>query len=266
MPHVLGLVGWGITDMLNETTENPTPLPGRNDEQARLDNAIVAMRRNPALPHTVSTLARLSGMSRSNFAEAFRGEFGRSPMELLRGLRMDLAATLLRDDDMSIKLVGASVGYTSRASFSHAFQRCFGVSPAEFRESQILYSPNDIHAVSERLRQHSGPSQQLAWEVDLASGKVWWSEGTFTALGFDASARLISDVARFYERVHPDDRGRIVQEVQAASQNNELAWQSSFRFRRADGEFARIRNACLILRDEGGAPLRLVGAMQIDER
>lgn len=250
--------------MLTEAVEISAPqeLP-QSDEAVRLDRAKAEMQREPGAAHTVSKLARLAGMSRSNFAEAFRAYFGRSPMELLRGLRMDRAAELLRCDDASIKLIGARVGYTSRASFSHAFQRCFGVSPAEFRESQIAHSPNDIHAVSERLRQLTGPSQQLAWEVDLASGKVWWSDGTFTALGFDASARLISDVARFYDRVHPDDRTRIVQEIQTACRDNELAWLSNFRFRRADEGFANIRNACIILRDNNGAASRLIGAMQI---
>lgn len=236
----------------------------RNVEQGRLNATVVAMQRNPSAAHTVQNLARLAGMSRSNFAESFRSAFGRSPMEFLRALRMDRAAEMLRASDIPIKLVGGRVGYSSRASFSHAFERCFGVSPAEFREAQTAHSPNDIHAVSERLRRLNGPSQQLAWEVDLASGKVWWSEGIFTALGFDTGARLIADVARFYDRVHPDDRVRVVREIQAACQNDELAWQSSFRFRRADDQFARIRNACIILRDDGGAALRLLGAMRIE--
>lgn len=233
------------------------------DERERLDRATASMQKDPGAAHSVSNLARLAGMSRSNFAESFRVHFGRSPIEFLRALRMDRAAELLRGDEISIKLIGAHVGYTSRASFSHAFLRCFGLSPAEFRESQTAHSPNDIHAVSERLRRLAGPSQQLAWEVDLASGKVWWSEGTFTALGFEADARLVSDVARFYDRVHMDDRARIVQEMQTACQNNELVWQSRFRFRRADDEFADIRNGCIILRNNNGAAMRLIGAMQI---
>lgn len=238
----------------------------KNLERERLNAAVAAMQRNPAAAHSVLNLARLAGMSRSNFAESFRSCFGRSPMEFLRALRMDRAAELLRKRDTPIKLIGARVGYTSRASFSHAFQRSFGLSPAEFRESQMRQSPNDIHAVSERLRRSTGPTQELAWEVDLASGRVWWSEGTFTALGFDGKAKLIADVARFYGRLHPEDAARVVQEVRTACEGGQLVWQSAFRFRRVDGEFVTIRNGCVILRDRNGAACRLIGAMQIAPR
>lgn len=252
--------------MLIETTGvGPAQALPPGDPRDRLNKAVGSMQADPGAAHTVSKLARLSGMSRSNFSESFRNHVGRSPMEFLRGLRMDRAADLLRRNEVSIKLVGARVGYTSRAFFSHAFQRCFGVTPAEFRESQTVHSRNDIHEVCERLRNLKGLSQQLAWEVDLKSGKVWWSEGTFAALGFDATARLISDVSRFYERVHPEDRERIVQEVQAACLKGDLAWQSTFRFRRADDRFLSIQNACIILRDRAGAAKRLIGSMRIAE-
>lgn len=249
--------------MYGELSERSPLETMRGGERDALAAAVDAMGRDPAAAHTVSNLARRAAMSRSNFAEAFRLRYGRSPMEFLRALRMDRAAGLLREIDVPIKLVGPKVGYNSRASFSHAFRRCFGVSPAEFREAQTVHSPNDIHAISQRLRALSGASQDLTWEVELASGKVWWSEGTFTALGFDADAKLISDVARFHERVHSQDRERVVQDLQAACASGKLTWECEFRFRRADAEFVVIRNGCIILRDREGGARRLIGALQI---
>jgi len=241
-------------------------LPPLRTDEDRLNAAIAAMQQSPGVAHTVSSLARQVGMSRSHFAEAFRQQFARSPVEFLRALRMDVAAKLLRDNVVPIKLIGSRVGYNSRVTFSHAFRRCFGMSPAEFRDAEVANnSPNDIHSISERLRQHRGPGQDLTWEVDLTSGKVWWSEGTFAALGFDGDAKLISDVARFYERVHPDDRERLVREVQSTCMSNRMTWESQFRFRGADSGFVSIANGCIVVRDRTGAARRLLGTMRISE-
>ncbi len=222
-----------------------------------------AMRRKPAEAHTVSRLAKLVGMSRSNFAETFRCCFGRSPMEFLRATRMDHAAHLLRTSSLPVKLIGASVGYGSRTSFAHAFRRAFDQSPVDFRGALTTALPTDIHAVSERLRAQRGASQHLAWDVDLASGAVWWSEGTFSALGYETRRRLVSDVARFYERIHPDDRAAVVESVGVACSSERLTWDAEFRFQKADGTYARIANGCVILRSREGSALRLIGVMRV---
>jgi AraC-like DNA-binding protein len=182
----------------------PALAPPQSEDYRRLVAAVDLMRTRPAETHTVSRLAKVVGMSRSNFAEAFRVSLGRSPMEFLRALRLDHAADLLRTSDLPIKLVGARAGYGSRTSFAHAFRRAFGLSPMDFRAARTENRPTDIHAVSARLRTQRGAAQDLSWEVDLATGAVWWSEGTFAALGYDTRRRLVSDVAHFYQRIHPD--------------------------------------------------------------
>jgi AraC-like DNA-binding protein len=235
----------------------------RNSERDRLGETVTAMRRNPHTPHTVSDFARLAGMSRSNFAQAFRARFGRSPMEFMRGVRLDHAADLLRNSNIPIKTVVTRCGYNSRTSFSHAFRQSFGVSPVAFRDARAWRSSNDIHAISERLRQFSGRAQELAWEVDITTGRVWWSEGTFSALGFTADAGLICDVARFYERIHLQDRERVVLSIQHACAGDSLTWDERFLFKTAAGAYVLIRNGSVILRNSDGGATRLIGAMQI---
>ncbi|MBV8840847.1 MAG: helix-turn-helix domain-containing protein [Alphaproteobacteria bacterium] len=252
--------------MYGEPSEAGLPRAPHGAECDRLDAAVGAMRRDPAAAHTVSTLARCVGMSRSNFAEAFRARFSRSPMEMLRSLRLERAAELLRDCGVPIKSVGARVGYSSRTSFSQAFRNNFGMSPVAFRSAQTQRPPSDIHAVSRRLRSLSGRSQELAWEVELRTGKVWWSEGTLAALGFKPEAKLISDVARFYDRIHPEDRARVVDGVQSACVGSQLTWQDAFRFKTANGAFVPIRNGSIILREPDGAATRLIGVMQVADR
>ena len=229
----------------------------------RLAVAVDVMQSRPAETHTVSTLAKLVGMSRSNFAEAFRQSFGRSPMEFLRTTRLEHAARLLRTSSMPVKTVGATVGYDSRTSFALAFKRAFAVSPFEFRSAQPGKVAVDIHALSERVRKAEGAPSACVWEVNLSSGAVWWSEGIFTALGYGSRRPIVCDVARFYERIHPTDRERIARSVTSACGGNLLTWDGEFDFREADGSYVRVANGCIILRDENGSAIRLIGVMQI---
>ncbi len=101
--------------------------------------------------------------------------------------------------------------------------------------------------------------------MDLASGAVWWSEGTFAALGYTGGKRPVSDVARLYQRIHPKDRERIVRGVQSAAMDRSLTWQDDFRFKRPDGKFVRTANGCIILRNRDGAAQKLIGVMRVDD-
>jgi len=103
-------------------------------EDERLARALDRMLRYPGDPHTVESLARTASMSRSAFADAFANAFGSPPLNLLRGIRLERAWTLLEHDgDLGIDAVATRVGFTSRSHFSRAFKKHFGISPAAHR-------------------------------------------------------------------------------------------------------------------------------------
>jgi AraC-like DNA-binding protein len=105
-------------------------------EDPRLGRAIDRMLEKPAADYTVDSLAETASMSRSAFAERFTAAFGRSPMNLLKHIRMQHAGHLLRRDaTLSVDDVAARVGYSSRSHFSEAFRKHHGSAPTEFRTS-----------------------------------------------------------------------------------------------------------------------------------
>lgn len=86
-------------------------------------------------PWTVAALARRVGMSRSAFAARFHALVGEPPLQYLARWRMARAAELLRTTGDGVSAVAARVGYQSLPSFSKAFRRWQGVSPAGFRRA-----------------------------------------------------------------------------------------------------------------------------------
>lgn len=90
---------------------------------------------NPGARHSVESLARTANLSRSAFMARFRSAVGRSPMTVLRDLRMRQAAEQLRSKGFTVDEVMRHAGYASRSSFVRAFQKAHGCDPSSYRMS-----------------------------------------------------------------------------------------------------------------------------------
>ncbi|RCS54042.1 helix-turn-helix domain-containing protein [Bremerella cremea] len=81
----------------------------------------------------VKQVLREFAISRRHLEQRFRSELGRSPAELIRGLRLDMAKRVLIETDLSIAEASHLCGFTSTAHFSVAFQQQFGAPPSVWR-------------------------------------------------------------------------------------------------------------------------------------
>lgn len=102
----------------------------------RLWTALRLMLEEPGHPHSLDSLAAQAGMSRSSFAEKFSKACGQGPMEILRDLRMHMAASLLINSDLPVKRISEQVGFLSRSAFSRAFSNTCGMSPDAYRRDR----------------------------------------------------------------------------------------------------------------------------------
>lgn len=89
----------------------------------------------PGSPHSIASLADAAFLSRSAFMARFSAALGKSPMQVLRDIRMRQAAAQLRTADLSLDQVARNVGYASRGTFVRAFREVFGTGPVEYRSS-----------------------------------------------------------------------------------------------------------------------------------
>ncbi|TQN31611.1 AraC-like DNA-binding protein [Haloactinospora alba] len=88
---------------------------------------------DPARPWTVATLASRVGISRAALARRFTDLVGQPPMAYLTDWRLDLAADLLDEPEVTIDSAARQVGYSSASALSTAFKRDRGISPRQFR-------------------------------------------------------------------------------------------------------------------------------------
>ena len=99
--------------------------------------ALTSIHNNVNSPWTVESLAVAAGMSRSAFAERFKGLVGQTPLEYVTEWRMQKAVQLLQQRDKKLVDVAQSIGYESDAAFSKAFKRVVGLTPGEYRRNSL---------------------------------------------------------------------------------------------------------------------------------
>ncbi|WMJ69234.1 AraC family transcriptional regulator [Stenotrophomonas sp. 24(2023)] len=98
----------------------------------RLAGALRSMHARPGHGWSVAGLAQEAALSRSAFSARFTRVLGIAPMEYLLTWRMALAKRLLRAGGLGLEQVAERVGYASAETFSVAFARHAGMSPARF--------------------------------------------------------------------------------------------------------------------------------------
>lgn len=126
----------------------------------KLSSAVAQVLDKPAAPHTVASLAGHAGMSRSTFARQFSAAFDMAPMEFVAKTRLRHAADMLRSSRLPIKVIAASIGFSSRSHFSRAFRDAYGSDPTTFRESvgfSALDAPAPLHGSRARYALEQEP-------------------------------------------------------------------------------------------------------------
>ena len=127
------LMKQGLIALLRDRWERQTELSGGATFHPRLSKALAAIIGNPAAPHTVDSLASLSGMSRASFSDHFSKTFGQGPIDFVQKTRLRIGARLLRTTDLPIKVIAQTAGYAGPRPFSRAFHAAYDCGPADYR-------------------------------------------------------------------------------------------------------------------------------------
>lgn len=127
-----------LTEALRTHVANDAKPPGwlRGMAHPRMARALSEIHGSLHNPPSVESLASQVGMSRSAFVDRFTEVMGNGPRRYILKQRMDLAATLLRDTQLSSAEIALRAGYDAPEAFSRAFKRENGLAPAEWRRRQ----------------------------------------------------------------------------------------------------------------------------------
>lgn len=112
----------------------------------------------------------------------------------------------------------------------------------------------------ERFQLLARATTDAIWDWDLPGNAIWWNEG-FEALFGPIEAGTFYDIPPWGERIHPEDKDRVLDSLNVTIAGAGEQWTSEYRFLRKDGEFAHVLGRGQVIRGEDGTPLRMIGGM-----
>jgi len=129
----------------------------------------------------------------------------------------------------------------------------------------MLISTNFIRIPEREFRKiRLNRSQAIAhlgsWELDLASGNLFWSDEIFNLFEID-KAQFAASYEAFLNAIHPDDREAVNQAYTRSLETRE-PYEVAHRLLMADGRIKWVNERCETFFDEQGKALRSVGTVQ----
>ena len=95
------------------------------------------MRDNVDQPIRLADLAKLAGLSSSQFGRAFRVSTGTTPHQWLLDTRIECAKTMLADPRRNLVDIALETGFSEQSHFNRAFRSATGATPNAWRRSHF---------------------------------------------------------------------------------------------------------------------------------
>lgn len=103
---------------------------------------------------TLTELAGAAGVHPSHLAQVFREQYRCTPGEFVRRLRVERAIQRMVEPDASLSDIALAVGFSDQSHFSRVFKRATGMTPAQFRRSNLY--PNSIQNTRDPYKTPTG--------------------------------------------------------------------------------------------------------------
>lgn len=132
--------------------------------------------------------------------------------------------------------------------------------------AQDVYGRLVIAEEALRCPQKSRPAPcaacEVFWDADLMAGRFVWGDTLMDVFGYapETVPREISAAREWWEqKIHPEDRRRVVDELQGMIESGRGIRTEAYRFLKADGTYAWVLDRAFVARNERGNPTRVIG-------
>jgi PAS domain S-box-containing protein len=123
-----------------------------------------------------------------------------------------------------------------------------------------------LRASDERFQLVARATNDVIWEWDVRAGTLTWSDIAARVLRYRRE-EMGNSIDWWYERIHADDRERVVSALHASLARTDNTWSGEYRLQRGDGQYATVLDRVWVVRDDRDAAVRVIGCMlDITER
>ena len=110
----------------------------RNKAEVRMSQIRSFVNCNFSREISIEEMAAHVGMNKSAFCTFVKKEIGLTFTNYVNDVRLNLASSALKESELRISEIGASVGLTDTPYFCRIFKKKFGMTPTEYRKSFMI--------------------------------------------------------------------------------------------------------------------------------
>lgn len=149
---------------------------------------------------------------------------------------------------------------TSQAIFENGVcKRAFGAFQ-DIHERKLV--SEEMRISTERYEFLTQATNQAIWDWDAIANTLFWGEGYRTIFGFPIDQMKLS-FDTWKEILHEDQRDKILKKVEKAiADPNVITFENEYLLKKHNGEYANVIDKALIIRDNSGRAIRMVGAIE----
>jgi diguanylate cyclase (GGDEF)-like protein/PAS domain S-box-containing protein len=133
------------------------------------------------------------------------------------------------------------------------------LSQIESREQALKDALKDLQESEERYALAAQGANDGLWDWNLATGEIYFSPRWNHMLGYEENEHW-STPEEWFAQVHPDDRERMRNEVDAHCKNETAELVSEYRMAHKSGGYIWTLSRGIAIRDASGAAIRIAGS------
>ena len=125
-------------------------------------------------------------------------------------------------------------------------------------EELVQVKTAKLRASEESLKQAQEIAHLGNWECDMATNTMTWSDEIYRIFGWEPQG-IAADYDGFLAVVHPEDRELVQEALDNAVRTPKAKYAVEHRLLREDGSERIVQQRGLVVRDESGRPVRMLG-------
>jgi PAS domain S-box-containing protein len=137
-----------------------------------------------------------------------------------------------------------------------------GIFITSLNVTERIKIERELKEGKERLELVMKAGSESIWDYDVVKGELFLGEGYRKKYGLSSSGKL-NNIELHDSLVHQDDFKAFKSSILNALADPKITeWTENYRFRKKGGDYARVEDRAVILRDEKGKAIRAVGAIK----
>jgi PAS domain S-box-containing protein len=127
----------------------------------------------------------------------------------------------------------------------------------------------EIHLLqsNDRFEKITEATNDAIWDWNIKENTLYWGAGFKKLFGYQVE-KITPTLESWTDHIHPEDREFVLQSMyEVLNSSKQSNWMAEYRYQKSNGTYADVTDRGIVIRNDEGEPIRMVGAMNdITER